>query len=141
MKGFGRFIIAICLMALCAGGQACFAGEMAYDEVLKFAYDNDLSQMQFRPWEDDHIRAVYRIALPQDAQGVHEEIVQAYSGYEAIYLLEYGLADLGPIVQSGYCCVGVDAHGAMAPLMPPFGIRSRIYDFEAFSALSIEKIR
>lgn len=134
------FIVFLCFITLCVGAHVSFADEIAYNDILQFAYDNDLSEMQFRSLEDYHIRAVYQMALPEDTQGIHQEILREYSGYEDIYLVEYGFCDIEPIVQSEYFCVGVDAEQNLVKLLTPFEIRARIFDFDAFSDIPITKV-
>jgi hypothetical protein len=109
-----------------------------YDAFLDFVYEN-VSSMQLREKNCYSVRTVYIISLPDNTNEVHPLIVSEYSSYQSVYLIEYGYADIGPIIQSLYLCVGED-NGNFAILDNPFEIIKKVYDFTIFHDIPITEV-
>jgi hypothetical protein len=109
-----------------------------FDSYLDFAYEN-VSLMQFRDKDCYSIRAVYSISLPEDTSEVHQLIVSEYGSCQSVYLIEYGYADLGPIIKSLYVCIGED-NDSLVSLDTPYKIISYAYDWTIFDDVSILEV-
>ena len=131
-------IAALTLVQLTPFTVSASPGDDLFDRFLDFAYEN-VSLMRFHEKDSYSIRAAYSISLPDDTGEVHQLIMSEYSSCQFVYLIEYGYAYIGPIVQSLYVCIG-EANGSLVILDTPFDIMKKAYDFTIFDDIDDIKI-
>lgn len=132
--------VALCLLALALLVPLAACAEAAVDEqaVIDFACEEQMSALFAR--EEVGVRALYRIALPEDAEDIPEALTEAYGGYADVRLIEFSYATIPPILESAYACVGLRADGTMAMLDTPFDLVARTYDPALFEGATIEAL-
>lgn len=129
-------IMAIIIAALFMISTANAVGEIPFsDPIEAFGYQEKLEG--FVEAERCCVRARYRLSLPENGESVHEQILNAYSAFENIYLIEYGIVTISPIVEGKFVCVGIDAEENMKILPTPFELLSRVYDYHEFDDILI----
>lgn len=132
--------VALCLLALALLVPLAACAEAAVDEqaVIDFACEEQMSALFAR--EEVGVRALYRIALPEDAEDIPEALTEAYGGYADVRLIEFSYATIPPILESAYACVDLRADGTMAMLDTPFDLVARTYDPALFEGATIEAL-
>lgn len=133
-----RVLVALilCLALLCSLAQA--AEQESYAGYLPFCYEAS-STLKFVDLENCQIRAVYEITLPQEG-AVDQLILDEYSGYAHVYLMEVGYSVMPPILLSEFVCVGVAEDGQMASLTTPSTLVARTFDLNMFDPVTIERV-
>ena len=132
------FIIALTLVQFTPYVVSASPSDDLLDSFLDFAYEN-VSLMRFHEKDSYSIRAAYSISLPEDTSKVHQLIVSEYSSCQSVYLIEYGYAYIGPIIQSLYVCIGED-NDSLIILDTPFEIMKKAYNFTIFDDILITEI-
>jgi hypothetical protein len=131
-------IITLILIQLTTYAVSASPGVALFDVFLDIIYEN-VPSMQFLEKNCYSIRAVYSISLPEDTSEVHKLIVSEYSSYQFVYLIEYGYAYIGPIIQSSYVCIGED-NGNFVILDTPYDIISKVFDYTIFNDIPIIEV-